>query len=215
MANIDYKPQEFYSKHVKNLWISAPDDPDAFERILTICGSVENLVLFPRKWRINPPFIPFLEIPNAGGCLNRLTCKLDVLFPPWSTSINFRYPCFANLTHLHLYDDDDEWPTYTGFEHLRSLTHLALACCGPQQLAAIMPRLPALKYVALCHYESTEYGRLTVNRKIPVEVYGNKVVWLQGLKKADWENGAAGQGDFWDMVEEEVAMRRTVGRVQV
>jgi hypothetical protein len=40
MANIDCKPLGFYAKHVKNLWILAADDPDAFERILTICSGV-------------------------------------------------------------------------------------------------------------------------------------------------------------------------------
>lgn len=209
MANIDCKPHEFYSRHVKNLWIGAPDDHDAFERILSICSGVENLVLFPWRRSINYPFIPFLEHPNAGSHLRRLTCKLEYLFLPWSTKQNFQHTCFATLTHLHLYDEMEEWSTYVGFENLRSLTHLAFACCGPEGLAIVMPKLPALEYVALGHYKSNESGVPRVFNEVPVEkLYGIRVVWINGLAMDDWERGAAGGVDFWDVVEREVARRR-------
>ena len=200
MANIDSKPPEFYSKHVRNLWISTADDPPAFERILSVCSGVDNLVLFPNRRSINLPFIPFLEIPNAGSHLRRLTCKLETLFPPWSTMQNFQHPFFANLTHLHLYDEMEDWSTYVGFENLRSLSHLAFACCGPEALATVMPKLPAIEYVALGHY-GTDEGVLSVYRRVPVEVYGIKVVWIDGLGINDWEGGATGRADFWDLVE--------------
>ena len=207
MANIDSKPPEFYSKHVRNLWISTSDDPPAFERILSVCSGVENLVLFSNRRSINLPFIPFLEIPNAVSHLRRLTCKLETLFPPWSTMQNFQHPFFANLTHLHLYDEMEDWSTYTGFENLRSLSHLAFACCGPEALATVMPKLPAIEYVALGHY-GTDEGVLSVYRRVPVEVYGIKVVWIDGLGINDWEGGATGRADFWDLVEQEVGRRR-------
>lgn len=205
MANIDCKPLGFYAKHVKNLWISAADDPDAFERILTICSGVENLVLFPHRRSINYPFVPFLEHLNAGGHLRRLTCHLEYFFPPWSTKQNFQHPCFANLTHLHLYDED--WSDYVGFEDLRSLTHLALSCCLPEQLAIVMPKLPALKYVALCSYKSGDYYVPMVSNRVAVEVYGIRVVWVDGVTIDDWKRGTTGRADFWDLVEREVAMR--------
>jgi hypothetical protein len=215
MANIDCKPPEFYSKHVKNLWISAPDDPPAFERILSICSGVENLVVFSGRRSIYLPFIPFLEHPNAGSHLRRLTCKLETFFQPWSTGQNFHHTCFANLTHLHLYDEMEDWTTYVGFENLRSLTHLAFACCGPEELAIVMPKLPVLQYVALCSYKAADWLAQwgdacvpTVSRRVPVEVYGIKVVWIEGLSMRDWERGVAGRGDFWDVVEQEVATRR-------
>ena len=207
MANIDSKPPGFYSKHVKNLWISTSDDPPAFERILSVCSGVENIVLFSNRRSINLPFIPFLEIPNAGSHLRRLTCKLESFFPPWSTMQNFEHPFFANLTHLHLYDEMEDWSTYVGFENLRSLTHLAFACCGPEELATVMPKLPAVEYVALGHYRTDE-GVPSVSRRVPVGVYGIKVVLMDGLTINDWEGGATGRADFWDLVEREVARRR-------
>jgi hypothetical protein len=156
-----------------------------------------------------------LEHPNAGSQLRRLTCKFETLFQPWSTGQNFHHTCFANLTHLHLYDEMEDWTTYLGFENLRSLTHLAFACCGPEEVAFVMPKLPALEYVALCSYKSADWLAQwgdacvsTVDTQVPVEVYGIKVVWIEGLSMDDWERGASGRGDFWDIVEQEVATRR-------
>jgi hypothetical protein len=209
VANLDRKPPEFYSKHVKNLWISAPVDPVAFLRILTLCSGIENLVLFP--WRHG---ISFQEHLNSTSSLRRLTLKLEHLFLPYSTGQHFNYPFFANITHLHLYDESEEWSAYAGFEHLRSLTHLALACCGPDHLGIVMPKLPAIEYVALCSYKNT-YGRPVINREVPVEVYGIKVVWLYGLTRRDWECGTTGRADFWDIVEKEVARRRTERYVDI
>ena len=206
MAHIDCKPPEFYAQHVKNLWIRAPSDPDAFERILTVCSGVENLVLFPGNKSDYFPFVPFLEHPNAGSHLRRLTCKLEYLFPP-SMMPNFNYPCFTNLTHLHLYDEIEDWPAYVGFEHLCSLTHLALSCCRVGELAIVMQKLPALKYVAICSYVPIGYGRCHLEmRYSPIEdVCGDNVVVLEWLTIKDWEREARGGPDFWEIVEREVA----------
>jgi hypothetical protein len=123
----------------------------------------------------------------------------------------FNCPCFANLTHLHLYDEAEEWSEYKGFELLRSLTHFAVAYCSPQTLAFVMPKLPALQYVAICSYGSNEHGRTRVhNNRIARDVYGIRVVWLTGLTKRAWERGARGEGDFWEIVEQEVTSRRAL-----
>ena len=208
IANIDCKSPEFYARHVKNLWIVAGDNPNAFERVLTLCSGVENLVLFPTRRGINYPFIPFLERATAGSHLRRLTCRLEYLFLPWSNDQNFQHTCFANLTHLHLYDEAEQWVKYVGFENLRSLTHLAFGCCGPEELAIVTPKLPALEYVALCHYTSRDFYIPRVVNTLPIEVYGIRVVRVDGLTRDDWERGTAGRGDFWDLVEREVARRR-------
>ena len=180
----------------------------AFLRILTMCSGIENLVLFPCRQGIYHPFIFFQEHLNSNSPLRRLTLKLEYLFPPFSSGQHFNYPFFANITHLHLYDEAEESSTYTGFEHLRSLTHLAFACCGPDHLGVVMPKLPAIKYVAICSYKST-YGHPVVNRRRPVEIYGIKVVVLDGLTSRDWECGTTGRVDFWDIVEKEVTRRLT------
>ena len=187
-------------------------DTDAFQRILIICSSsVENLVLFPGiHWNLAHPFIAFLEHPSAGDRLRRLTINLEHVFLPWSSMEIFNCPCFTNLTHLHLYDEAEEWSGYKGFELLRSLTHFAVACSSPEALAIVMPKLPALQYVVICHYGSNEHGRTRIHdNRVTRDVYGIRVVWLTGLTKRDWESGARGKGDFWEIVEQEVNSRRS------
>ena len=209
IANVDCKSPEFYARHVKNLWILTANDPYAFRRLLTLCSGVENLVLFHIKRGIRHPFIPFLEHATAGSHLRRLTCSLEDLFQPWSNDLNFQHACFANLTHLHLYDEAEKWSNYAGFENLSSLTHLALAYCGgPEELAIVTSKLPVLEFVAICHYKSGEYYNPIIDNGIPIEVYGIKVVRVDGLTQDDWERGTAGREDFWDLVEREVARRR-------
>jgi hypothetical protein len=208
--NLDRKPPEFYSKHIKNLWITTAGDPVDFLRALTLCRGVENLVLFPWRGSMCPPSIPFQNL-NSYGSLRRLTLTLEHLFSTNSTAPDhhLNYPSFTNITHLHRYDEEWAWPAFTGFENLRSLTHLAFSCCGPDQLSIVMPKLPAIEYVALCSYNSRKYGHPVVKPGIPVEVYGLKVVRLDGLTRRDWESGTAGRTDFWDVVEKEVTRRRT------
>ena len=210
MANIDSKPLEFYSKRVKNLWISTHDNPHAFEGILSVCSGVENLVLFTFY-----PFTPFLEPPIASSHLRRLTCRLEHLFPPWSTTPNFQHSCFANLTHLHLFDNVGTWSTYGGFENLSSLSHLALGYYYPEELAILMPKLPALEYVAISKYEMSGHTP-RIDTKDPIEVYDIRVVQIKGLCSDDWEHGVTGRGDFWDLVEQEVIRRQLeAGMVRV
>lgn len=206
VANIGHKPPEFYSMHVKNLWILAPfSDLDEIGRILTICSGVQNLVLFTGT-RLITGNLPFM---NPGGHLRRMTVNLGNFSAPWFTGQGFEHACFANISHLHLYDKAEDWSMYTGFEHLCSLTHFALACCEAEQLAIVTPKLPALEYVALCSYSNlNRYARPMVNRRASAEMYDINVVWVQGLTTADWECGATGGTDFWDLVEKEVARRR-------
>jgi hypothetical protein len=109
VADIDCKPPLFYSKRVKNLWTLKEDGVYVFERILSTCSGVENLILFSLRNSINHPFISFLELPISGSHLRRLTCKLEHLFPPWTIKQNFQYACFANFIHLHLYNDVEYW----------------------------------------------------------------------------------------------------------
>ena len=208
VANLDYRRPEFYSTHVKNLWISATGDLNDFKRILTICSGVENLLLpsmghvIPASWTKDPA-IELVEHLNASSSRLR---RMTALGPhsPWP---NFEYACFANITHLHLHGCDD-WSRLKGFELLHSLTHLAVEWCRPEQLALAMLKLPAVKYVAICKYETHEYGHPMANRRVPIEMHGINVVLVDGVTIVDWERGANGGADFWDVVEKEVALRR-------
>ncbi|KAJ6624081.1 hypothetical protein B0H10DRAFT_2008415 [Mycena sp. CBHHK59/15] len=206
------KPVEYYAKHIKNLAIlGAFFSNEDINRILAICSGVENLVLLAPAWGLD-----FFENPQAGRNLRRLTINLQKFsrqFP------NFYHPCFANLTHLHLWDDDDDWPTYAGWETLVSLTHLAFACSGPPETTKqLIQTLPTVRYVALGYYSSGErynkYVDAIVDNGHHIRAaWGVRVVFFSVIPRYDWERGARGEGDFWDLVEREVERRLEEGSV--
>jgi hypothetical protein len=140
-----------------------------------------------------------------------MTIKLEKFFWRFGSPPNFYHPCFANLTHLHLYDEGDDWHTYAGWETLTSLTHLAFACAGPPETLHLMQKLPTVQYVALGSYRGGgghKYTYARVNNEPHIRAaWGVRVVFLLELPEYDWERGARGEGDFWDVVEREVARR--------
>lgn len=201
------KPVEYYARHVKNLYIDNSFQDKGVNDILAICTGVENLVLWGDA--------DFFGNPQIGRNLHRLTINLSRSLPFGSVP-HFRHPCFANLTHLHLTDEAEDWSTYPGWETLSSLTHLAFACSGsPETTMQLMQTLPTIQYVALCHYscdESRKYTDAEVDNNPHFRArWGVRVVPLSWLPDHDWERGARGQGDFWDLVEQEVARRLDEG----
>ncbi|KAF8961356.1 hypothetical protein BDZ97DRAFT_1207800 [Flammula alnicola] len=208
------KPVEYYAQHIKNLAILGGFVQNKeIDRILAICTGVENLVVLAPAWGLD-----FFENPQAGRNLRRLTIKLEKFNRQFGSTPNFYHPCFANLTHLHLSDDDDDWPTYAGWETLASLTHLAFACSGPpEKIMQLMQTLPTVRYVALGSYHGGErykYAYATVNNSPHIRAaWGVRVVFLGEIPQYDWERGARGEGDFWDVVEQEVERRLKEGSV--
>jgi hypothetical protein len=203
------KPVEYYAQHIKNLAIFGTfSQNEAINRILAICADVENLVL-----QTTAEGFDLLENPHAGRKLRRLNIQLKSFFQPGSTP-NFYHPCFANLTHLHLWDGDKDWPTYAGWENLVSLTHLAFYLAEPEQTMQLIQRLPTVQYVAIGHYDDSQmyrYAYATVNNHPYIRArWGARLVFLSGIPMNDWERGARGEGDFWDLVERE-AKRRLKG----
>jgi len=198
------RPVEYYAQHIKNLSIVAPVQNKGIHNILAICTGVENLALWA-------PGLNFFGNPHSGRNLRRLTIKLEGCFgsPP-----NFYHPCFANLTHLHLYDEAEDLSTYPGWETLSSLTHLAFACAFPEITMLLIQRLPAVRYVALGSYKGRKYADATVNNNPHIRAaWGVRVVFLGEIPEHDWERGARGEDDFWDLVEQEVERRLEEGSV--
>ena len=199
------KPAEYYGQHIKHLCILATSDYTEVNTILATCTGVENLALWA-------PYVDLFRNPHSGRNLRRLCINLgQCSFAPRQKP-NFYHACFANLTHLHLYDEDDDWVTYLGWENLSSLTHLAFACASsPEKTTSLIKRLPAVRYVALGHYrwdESRKYSDATINKSPHIrEAWGVWIVFLSEIPAHDWERGARGEGDFWDLVEEEVDRR--------
>ena len=194
------KPVEYYAQHIKNLAIfGAFSQHEVINRILTICTGVENLLLLGTDEGFD-----LLENPQAGRNLRRLCIELQRFFPLGSTP-TFYHPCFANLTHLHLCDAENKWPTYVGWEALTSLTHLAFYFAEPEEITRLIQSLPTIQYVTIGHYDDSEiyrYAHATVNNSAQVrEIWGARVVFLSGIPQNDWKRGARGEGDFWDLVE--------------
>jgi hypothetical protein len=200
------KPVEYYGRHIKSLAIyGGSSQNEDINRILAICTGVENLLLVTPAWGLDL----FLN-PQAGRNFRRLTIHLERFFPRYYRTPNFDHPCFANLTHLHLLDDED-WTTYAGWESLTSLTHLAFSCCSPEQLTQLMQTLSTIQYVALGSYRSGErykYTTVMVNNSPHIRAaWSVRAVLLSEIPIYDWKEGARGEGDFWDVVEREVERR--------
>jgi hypothetical protein len=52
--------------------------------------------------------------------------------------------------------------------------------------------------------EKYRYAHATMNNSAQViGIWGARVVFLSGIPQNDWERGARGEGDFWDLVERE------------
>ena len=202
------KPVEYYAQHIKNLAIFGVfSQNEVINRILGICGAgVENLVLL-----VSARGLDFFENIQAGRNLHRLTIHLGMFFQPGSTA-NFYHPCFANVTHLHLWDGEGNWPTYAGWETLTSLTHLAFAFAVPEKIMEIMRILPTVRYVAIGRYNGSTWYRYAEaaidDSPHGRERFGARTVLFSSIPQNDLERGARGEGDFWDLVEEEVERRR-------
>lgn len=209
------RPVEYYAHHIKNLAIIGGSLEHAeIDRLLAICTGLENLVLLRSARGVG-----FFENPQAGRNLRRLSIRMEDFSQYFGTSRdNFYHPCFANITHLHL--DDEHWYTYTGWETLTSLTHIAFAYSGsPENIARLMQIVPTVQYVAFGYYgggggdEWSRYadGAMVDGRPHFSALWGVKVVRLSMIPQQDWEHGARGGGDFWNVVEREVKRRLEQG----
>lgn len=156
------KPVGYSAQHIKNLaFFGAFSQTDMINRVLGICcagGSIENLVLLITYESVR---FNLLDNPLVGWNLRRMTVQLDTLFPSGSESTpNFHHPCFGNLTHLHLYDKAEKWPSYAGWETLTNLMHLAFAHANPKKtLRLIQTTLRNVRYVMIGRYEASELLR--------------------------------------------------------
>lgn len=211
------KPVEYYAQHIKNLAIRdyIPQNEEIINRILAICSGIENLQV---ELLTSASGLDFFENPQASRNLRRLTINLRNFRRRPESMPNFYHSCFANLTHLHLLDDEDEWPTYSGWETLTSLTHLAFACSASREkMKQFIPMLPSVRYVALGYYNSDEnykYADSSINNSPGViAAWTVRVVLFSRISQYDWERGTRGEGDFWDLVEREVERRLEEGLV--
>jgi len=213
LTKLTNRPVEYYAQHIKNLGLFGLfSQNEVIDRILAICTGVENLIVLAPSWGLK-----FFENPQAGCNLRRLSIGLEKFFPRFGSTPNFYHPCFANLTHLHLWDEAEDWSTYAGWETLTSLTHLAFSCSCPEDIIQVIQTLPTVQYVAVGHYccrERYKHAHVTVNNSPHIRAaWSVRVVVLSMIPEYDWERGARGEGDFWDLVERELERRLEEGSV--
>ena len=150
------KSLEYYARYIKNLAIFGPFAKTSIGYWPSaVTSGVENLVLLGPAWDFD-----LFKNTQTGRHLRRLTVNLShfkfkcspqlgsmpgIYHPSFSNPMpNFYHPCFSNLTHLHLMDDDGDWPTYTGWETLASLTHLAFTCYALWLVKGVTPTVEAV-----------------------------------------------------------------------
>ena len=69
--------------------------------------------------------------------------------------------------------------------------------------------MPVVRYVSIGHYDDRYPDAAVDNRPHIREEWGVRVVFLSGIPQNDWERGARGQGNFWELVEQEAKTRLT------
>ena len=206
------KPAEYYERHVKNLAFFGYFAEKEVDAILAICSGIENFAI-----KAPGAFIfmhlEFFKNPQSGTALRRLCIDYWRSGATNKPRLSF-HPCFRNLTHLHLLDDYQNWPRFTGWETLTHLTHIAFASCETDSLQVVIGLLPAIRFVALCNaYTGDRYGYVDIVIHDSPEL-DLRVVVLSNFPSLDWEYGARGKGDFWNAVEDEVERRLCEGRAK-
>ncbi|KJA28682.1 hypothetical protein HYPSUDRAFT_82281 [Hypholoma sublateritium FD-334 SS-4] len=206
-------PVEYYARHVKSLALFSffSYSEREVDVILAICTGVKNLAIKAHVRHLN-----FFDNPQAGTALRRL--YIDYWQHRNFSGHSF-HACFRNITHLHLRDMDAVWPYYTGWETLTHLTHVAFESFSSDKVVPVIQILPVVQYVALAaHYaepQSQHNGSDIVvdNSTLSLtEAWEVRVVLLgSSIPLSDWERGARGKSDFWDVVENEVERRLREG----
>jgi hypothetical protein len=146
LSSIHFQPH-FAGETITTLCLKGTVQLDSAVRILCLCRSLKNLVLW-----VSPS--------NEIGHSDRLLASMQAL-PLASLSLNislvFRYcaspiislsevPTFCTITHLEILNGWILWGSTIGLEHLRNLTHLSL-CLHTQRtklslVTLLLSRLP-------------------------------------------------------------------------
>ena len=134
------KSTSFFSTHVKSLCVAYDVSDHRIGRVIHACQGVTSLTF----WTVRAPicYQPSQDITQILGPLRPrklsifLTGILNHFQPP------FQAPFFQNITHLSVVNSWEDWSTWSGFDHLSSLTHLSFdISVGPKGLCREAARL--------------------------------------------------------------------------
>ena len=134
------KSTSFFSTHVKSLCIAYDVSDHRTWRVIYACQGVTSLTF----WTVRTPIFyqPPQDITQILGPLRPrklsifLTGVLNNFHPP------FQAPFFRNVAYLSVINPWEDWSTWSGFNHLPSLTHLSFdISVGPKGLCREAARL--------------------------------------------------------------------------
>ncbi|KAJ7651371.1 hypothetical protein FB45DRAFT_890377 [Roridomyces roridus] len=181
---------------VKNLMILHLDTIET-DTILSACPNVQNLyILLPGR--------PAVQRRTALDAmpLRHLYCELDDIGIVSNKDI-FSSTLFGGLTHLELYDIEDEEEYWTGLAALPRLTHLAFDTFATYLAARykeVLERKKDLKALIVLRRPSARHAQITVEDKrfvmMPLENYTR-----------DWQCGVLYGDDFWARADKFIAGR--------
>ncbi|KAG7443861.1 uncharacterized protein BT62DRAFT_302905 [Guyanagaster necrorhizus] len=125
------KKHDFFLDHVKSLYLSVDihSETDRIVKILTACARVTHLTIFfvPTSQHQCHPSCHSPE--RLGTAVSNLRpTHLSVSFPTILHGFypELKLPFYSRLTHLSVVNDSTDWTAWSGFNSLRTLTHLAL-----------------------------------------------------------------------------------------
>ncbi|KAL0953673.1 hypothetical protein HGRIS_004871 [Hohenbuehelia grisea] len=210
MFTIDNRPAHFFVAHVKALLLPYQIHDDQTARILAKCSAVVNLAC----WAPTYP-MAVAEVQDALS-LRQLTIRMSTLCRIGDTG--HTHPTFTHLTHLWLIDDCISWMSYTGFHHLRALTHLALdfSAVSPTILARAVAALSLIlgqcTTLQVCLLLTHKHEMEEKLRVLEAEGLGDSrlVVLAQRISVDNWENTARAEHhrlSSWAIASEVVRRR--------
>jgi len=172
--------------------------------VLATCTNIVDLAV--------PRTFPSYALLTAVMTLQRLSVMIAGMLPP--DGRDFTHSFFAHITHLDLLDRAAEgWDAWSGLAQLPMLTHLSFhenlipdsVCVGALKhckslavLAVVWPTHEARL--------ATDYPYLQLDFEEP-----RFVMLVVADHLADWETGARGGGDYWDVADELVKQRQIQG----
>jgi hypothetical protein len=147
------------------------------------------------------------------------------------TNPHFSLPFFDNVTHLEICDYVGSWVTWSGFHHLRRLSHILLpvgdgvpryppsnsvlsnAVLGVRVVMDLLSHCESLQVCALsrCSIDTSRYRAEALD---PFEhIKDARLVFIcVPRNRSDWGFFVDGESDTWDYAEAVVATQRQTGR---
>ncbi|KIM74483.1 hypothetical protein PILCRDRAFT_702990 [Piloderma croceum F 1598] len=224
---ITTKPLSFYVRYIKVLDLPRASDfwrshPQTTIKLFACCKGVEHFVSSASPFS-TPISTELLEAVTAMRP-RRLVGRLTRILP--DTNPNFSLPFFNNVTHLQISDSMDRWATWSGFHHLRRLSHILLPASDDFGVSFFTPGALRVVKDILSHCESLQvcvlrHGNTTDFWYRPGEALDlfegtedARVVFILTPveKRSDWQAFFNGEPDTWDYADQVVAMQRQTGR---